>query len=173
MGRRSRDTYPPTGDECFRITGELAVSLPALIRTDGLPTVRDLGPSEAVVLELATIVSTVEEVTNRNSMIVGEEYLRRISLAGDYLPLGYQHREWLSEHWRESATLVSLLGEVEIHFPGSICVRGDGVRRVPTLRTHFPRLCDGGGPPIWIAGWHRLDLGFLPSDRIAVARHRN
>ncbi|MGB7547462.1 MAG: hypothetical protein WBM14_06925 [Terracidiphilus sp.] len=172
MGEASRISSELLAERSyFRTAGELSIRIPALPRAECFAVERDTSPTEAITLELTTIFLPEEERDRSVYPVMeSEEYESRIASTGTYLPLGYQHREWLLRHWDEHPALYRLLGELDICFPGSIMVRDGGVRCVPILTSFFPRKCDGGGPVIWVGDWKRLDYKFTFPDLIAVAR---
>lgn len=95
---------------------------------------RDTSPTEAVMLNLATVFRPSE------NEISGKEYEVRISPKLNLI-LGYQQASWLVEHQNEFPELMKLIGKVYIDFPGLVVVEENGNRHVPGLGRENGRWC--------------------------------
>lgn len=140
-----------SGRNFFRIMhDDVVIQIPALKR----PTLkrvqeswsniekieRDNSTEEAVTLRLATVLKCAR------SSIDAEIYERRLlPLRNQGRLLGFQHRQYLLKVQRKYPTLMMLLGEIYIDFPGIIVVQRDGHRGVP---------CVNFGGSLFMDDWH-------------------
>jgi len=152
---------PDVVGDFFRPSGELTLQLPALPRLSleeiqkRFPFVKeiesgDISPTEAVTLELGTLLFTGED------SIPGKEYERRLS-SGPYM--GLQQAIYLSDHQDdpELATFKALAGKFYIDFPGIKAVDSGGARGVPYLGSVGGR---------WGVGFHGLESSFDRRGRV-------
>ncbi|MGC9603348.1 MAG: hypothetical protein ABSF47_02660 [Minisyncoccia bacterium] len=149
-------------NDIFRIIETLSIPIPALSRPN-LEELqefsslvhyvkRDTSPTEAVVLNIATVLRSDEDQIN------GREYETRINTKSKLI-LGYQHAIWLAEHQGEFPELMKLLGKSNIDFPGLVVdVTGD--LRVPCLSKLNER---------WSLRWESLCSDFGQSARVAFS----
>jgi len=147
----------------FLNTGELSIPIPALPRLTleeiqakfpGVKSIeRDTSPTEAGVLNLATILRPTEEKVD------GAEYERRIAPRPDSL-YGLQHALWLVEHQDEHPAFKALLGKIYIDFSGLVVVIEGGMRVV------FYLIQDGKR---WSVSWFWLGDVFGRRGRLALS----
>ena len=147
----------------FHVTGELMIQIPALAR----PTLeelrkdysfirsieRDTSPTDAVTLNLATILRSNEE------RVKGEEYERRIAQKLDLI-LGFQQAVWLVKNQDKFPDFMAPLGKIYIDFSGIVVVVGNGHRGVPCLARDGRR---------WGLYWYWFGRGFGRYGRLAIS----
>lgn len=145
----------------FRRMEDLTIQIPALPRptlaalqkeftwTKGIES--DISPTEAVTMELATILRPNEEA------IGGREYERRL---GQTSYLGFQHALWFVEHQDDPKLkkFKALCEKICIDFPGLKVVGSGGRRGVPGL---------GSASMRWYLSFGWLEYDFHRGGRLA------